>query len=74
LAVGAKGTQHCWTREPVAQDNDFQIESGKQPWLDDLRCLSAKYAPLGFTTDLAAMSMADLLGLYMLLQRIAEGA
>jgi len=61
-----------WCRTPVKQACGLRTESSAH-WVDELQCLAAKYAAFGFTADLAGMSMADLLGLYMFLKRIAAG-
>lgn len=42
-------------------------------WLLRLYCLAARHSDRGACSDLAAMSLADLWGLYQLLTRIADG-
>jgi hypothetical protein len=43
-------------------------------WLERLHCLAARLPELGIGADLAALSAADLWGLYRFLSRIADGA
>ena len=43
-------------------------------WLDRLECLAARFPELCLGTDLAALSVAELWGLYRFLSRIANGA
>lgn len=43
-------------------------------WLDRLQCLAARFPEHGIGADLAALSTADLWGLYRFLSRIADGA
>ena len=40
-------------------------------WLDRLQCLIARLPELGIGADLAALSAADLWGLYRFLSRVA---
>ncbi len=42
--------------------------------LERLQCLAARFPQLGIGADLAALSAADLWGLYRFLMRIADGA
>lgn len=42
-------------------------------WLERLQWLAARFPEHGIGTDLAALSAADLWGLYRFLTRIAEG-
>ncbi len=42
--------------------------------LERLQCLAARFPELGMSADLAALSAADLWGLYRFLSRIADGA
>lgn len=42
------------------------------PWLYQLQALSARFADLGITADLASMSLIELWGVYCYLQRLAE--
>lgn len=41
--------------------------------IDKLQMLAARFGHLGLTPDLAAMSVADLMGLYRYLDRLANG-
>lgn len=43
-------------------------------WLERLQCLAARLPELGIGADLAALSAADLWGLYRFLSRIADEA
>lgn len=43
-------------------------------WLERLQCLAARLPELGMGADLAALSAADLWGLYRFLSRMADGA
>ena len=42
-------------------------------WLDRLQCLAMRFPEYGIGADLAALSAADLWGLYRFLGRIADG-
>lgn len=42
-------------------------------WLDRLRCLAMRFPELGVGADLAALSAADLWGVYRFLSRVADG-
>ena len=42
-------------------------------WLDRLQCLATRFPEFGVGADLAALSAADLWGLYRFLSRIADG-
>lgn len=44
------------------------------PWLERLECLAARLPELCLGTDLAALTVAELSGLYRFLSRIAGGA
>jgi hypothetical protein len=44
-----------------------------ETWLDRLQCLSVRFARLGVSSDLAALSMIEAWGLYLHLTRLAEG-
>ena len=41
-------------------------------WLDELRDLLVRCSDLGIGSDVAAMSLTELWGLYCLLRRLAE--
>jgi hypothetical protein len=41
-------------------------------WLYQLQALSARFADLGITADLASMSLIELWGVYRYLQRLTE--
>ena len=43
-------------------------------WLERLQGLAARFPGLGIGPDLAALSAADLWGLYRFLSRLADGA
>ena len=43
-------------------------------WLERLQCLAARFPELGMGADLAALTAADLWGLYRFLSRVADGA
>lgn len=43
-------------------------------WLERLPWLAARFPECGLGADLAALSAADLWGLYLFLSRIADGA
>ena len=43
-------------------------------WLERLQCLVARFPELGMGADLAALTAADLWGLYRFLSRVADGA
>lgn len=42
-------------------------------WLERLQCLAARFPELCLGSDLAALSVADLWGLYRFLSRMADG-
>ncbi len=49
------------------------MSAAASPWLERLERLLARFPEHGVSADLAAMAMADLWGLYRLLDRLAEG-
>ena len=42
-------------------------------WMERLQCLSVRFAHLGISPDLAALSIVEAWGLYLLLSRLADG-
>lgn len=45
----------------------------KEPWLDRLQMLCERFSHLGITSDLAALQVIELWGLYCFLSHLADG-
>lgn len=58
-------------QEDCANDGDGREPAGDLNWLDSLEYLLVKYAGLGISPDVAALTLLELYGVYLFLVRIS---